>query len=86
MPRYRITITSKDRDAMLDLVRTFHFEVFDHGSRYSKATGYSVDGVADTAMIDKLKQAGYGVRRHEDVDQLGKKRQREVGRGNRYMA
>lgn len=32
MPRYRITITSKDREAMLDLVRKYKIQVFDHGS------------------------------------------------------
>jgi biotin operon repressor len=84
MTRYRITITSQDREAMLDLVRSYHLNVFDHGSRYSKATGYSVDAIADTAHIDQLKDAGYQVQTHEDVDKVGAERQREVGRGNRY--
>ena len=29
-------------------------------------------------------QAGYHVERHEDVDETGKERQKEVGRGDRY--
>ena len=84
MPRYRITITSKDREAMLDLVRKHEIQVFDHGTRFTEATGYSVDAIAEHADIQKLESAGYHVRRHEDVDELGKARQEQVGRGDRY--
>jgi len=84
MPRYRISITSKDREAMLDLVRVHKFKVFDHGSQYSDATGYSVDGIAEPSMIARLQAAGYRVKQHEDVDKAGKERQGEVARGDRY--
>ena len=84
MARYRITITSKDREAMLDLVRKHKIQVFDHGGHYSESTGYDVDAVADAADIKKLKQAGYHVQQHEDVDKVSKARQQEVGRGDRY--
>ena len=83
MPRYRITITSKDREAMLDLVRKHKIQVFDHGNRSTEA-GYIVGAIAEPADIEKLKKAGYGVQQHEDVDKTGKARQREVGRGDRY--
>ena len=86
MPRYRITITSKDREAMLDLVRKYKLQVFDHGNRYSESAGYTVDGIAEPADIQKLEDAGYRVQRHEDVDELGKSRQKEVGQGDRYKA
>jgi hypothetical protein len=84
MPRYRITITSKDREAMLDLVRKHRIQVFDHGIRHTEAEGYSVDAIAEPADIQKLEDAGYHVLRHEDVDERGKARQQEVGRGDRY--
>ncbi|MBV8219144.1 MAG: hypothetical protein JO325_11820 [Solirubrobacterales bacterium] len=84
MPRYRITITSKDREAMLDLVRTHNVQVLDHGNSYSEASGYTVGAVAETAEIKKLRDLGYDVERHEDVDKVGKERQREVGKGDRY--
>ena len=83
MPRYRITITSKDREAMLDLVRKHKIQVFDHGSGSTKG-GYRVDAIAEPIDIDKLEKAGYQIHRHEDVDELGKLRQQEVGRGDRY--
>jgi carboxypeptidase T len=84
MPRYRITITSHDREAMLDLVRKYKLQVFDHGNRYSESTGYTVGAIAQPADIQKLKNAGYHVERHEDVDKLGRERQKEVGHGDRY--
>jgi hypothetical protein len=84
MPRYRITITSKDRVAMLDLVRKHKIRVFDHGIRHTESTGYSVDAMAEPAEIKKLKNVGYHVQQHEDVDEEGKARQQEVGRGDRY--
>ncbi len=84
MPRYRITITSKDREAMLDLVRKHKIQVLDHSARSTESGGYSVDAILEPADIQKLEKAGYDVQRHEDVDKTGKARQKEVGRGDRY--
>ena len=83
MPRYRITITSADREKMLDLVRKHLIEVEDHGS-HSTGSGYTVDAIAEPSDIQKLEDAGYHVERHEDVDETGKERQGEVGLGDRY--
>ncbi len=69
---------------MLGLVRKHKIEVFDHGSQYSESEGFSVDAVATSADIQRLKSAGYRVHQHEDIDKVGKARQREVGRGDRY--
>lgn len=35
MARYRTTIRTKNREAMLDLVRKHKIQVFDHGNRYT---------------------------------------------------
>ena len=84
MARYRITITGKDREAMLDLVRKHNLQVFDHGNRYSDSEGYTVGALAEPADIQVLEKAGYEIERHEDVDKQGKERQQEVGKGDRY--
>jgi carboxypeptidase T len=84
MARYRTTIRTKDREAMLDLVRKHKIQVFDHGNRYTAEEGYSVEAVLEPADIRKLESAGYRVERHEDVEKRGKARQKEVGRGDRY--
>jgi hypothetical protein len=69
---------------MLDVVRVHGIQVFDHAIRRNDVTGYLVDAMAEPAEIEKLKAAGYQVQTHEDVDAVGKERQREVARGNRY--
>ena len=84
MPRYRISIKSHDREAMLDLVRIHKISVYDHGSKQSPSGEYSVDAEADAAQIRTLRAAGYHVDRHEDIDKVGRARQREVGQGDRY--
>lgn len=84
MARYRTTIRTKDREAMLDLVRKHKIQVFDHGNRYTPEEGYSVGAVLEPADIQRLESAGYRVERHEDVEKRGKSRQKEVGHGDRY--
>jgi hypothetical protein len=84
MPRYRITIRSKNREAMLDLVRVHKLQVYDHGVTRTDAAGYTVQATAQPADIQRLKAAGYHVEQHEDVDERGKARQQEVGEGDRY--
>ena len=83
MPRYRVTISHRDREAMLDLVRTLRIQIDEHSAR-STESGHSVDAIVEPQEIQRLEQAGYHVQRHEDVDEIGKERQKEVGRGDRY--
>jgi hypothetical protein len=85
MARYRITISGSDREAMLDLVRKHHIDVSDHGGRAREAGGYSVDAVAEEPVIAMLASLGYRVDKHEDVDRAGRERQKQVGKGNRYL-
>jgi len=84
MPRFHATISSRDREAMLDLVRKHKVQVDDHSNRITESGDYSVDAMLEPPDIQKLEQAGYHVQRHKDVDETGKARQREVGRGDRY--
>jgi hypothetical protein len=84
MPRYRITISSHSGQAMTDLVRKHKIQVLDHGARRSKETGFVVHAIVEEADIKRLRDAGYTVEQHEDVDETGKARQKEVGQGNRY--
>jgi hypothetical protein len=84
MPRYHVTITSKDREAMLDLVRKHKIQVLEHSTQSTESGDHSVDAILEPAEIRKLEKANYDVQRHEDVDETGKARQKEVGRGDRY--
>lgn len=85
MPRYRITISGRDKAAMRDLPDKYRIAVFDHGIRYDPDTGYSVGAFAAPDQIELLRQSGYTVDQHEDADEAAAERHREVGRGNRYL-
>ena len=85
MARYRVTITGRSYAAMADLVRQHQVSV-NRGTARSKDGEYRVDATVDDTTIPELERLGYRVERHEDVDQRGRERQSEVGRGNRYRA
>ena len=84
MTRYRITISGPNNEAMADLVRKHKIQILRNTVRYSKDTGHVVDAIAQPHEIQLLEAAGYNIQRHEDVDEVGKARQKEVGQGNRY--
>ncbi len=84
MPRYRITISSQSGQAMTDLVRKHKIQVLDHGARRGKQGGHMVHAIVEEPDIKRLQDAGYTVQQLEDVDETGKTRQKEVGRGDRY--
>lgn len=69
---------------MADLVRKYKIQVLDHGIRYNKETGFTVDAIIQPNEIQLLREAGYNIHRHENVDKVGKLRQKEIGKGNRY--
>jgi len=84
MPRFHITIHSSDREHLRDLVRVHKLQVFEHGIQRDDA-GYTVHAMAQPAEIAALRAAGYQVEQHEDLDEHGRARQQEVGKGNRYL-
>ncbi len=84
MPRYHVTILGKDYDAIADLVRKYHVAVVRQTAHKLDRGGYTVDAVADPALIHTLEANGYQVQQHEDIDEAGKAGLREVGQGNRY--
>jgi murein tripeptide amidase MpaA len=85
MPRYRITISASSKEAVADLIRKHRINVFDHGRQSSKDGPYIVDALADDAQMRMLETQGYKVECHEDVDEAGSHRQREVSQENRYL-
>ena len=85
MARIHITVHGADRDSMADLVRVHGVRVYPQTLK-EKTEGFQVDAVADDDMIRRLADAGYGVDRHEDVDQAAQDSLGQVGQGNRYAA
>jgi murein tripeptide amidase MpaA len=77
MPRYYVKITGRDYQAMADLVLKYKVHVARHTVE-KLARGYRVNAQADGRQLRALEAAGYKIKRIEDVDKEGKKRQREV--------
>jgi hypothetical protein len=84
MPRYRVTIQGRDYTAMADLVRQHRIDVARHTVQELPSGGYSVQAHVDKDQIPILEAAGYAVTRHENTEKAGKRRQAEIGSGNRY--
>ena len=84
MPRYHISITGPSAEAMADLVRKYKLHIIDHSIKHDKDTGHQVDAIVQPDEIQLLESKGYQIERHEDMDEIGKARQMEVGKGNRY--
>jgi hypothetical protein len=78
MPYYRVTLTGKDRDAMLDLTRRYEVEVFPSTARERESGSWQVDAILESEQIDMLRSAGYEIDQHEDVQEAGLQRQAEV--------
>jgi murein tripeptide amidase MpaA len=85
MARFHVTITSRDAEAVGDLVRKHELTVARH-SIEKLAKGYRVDAHATSAQIRVLETAGYKVKRREDVEREGRKRQAEHGRARALRA
>ena len=84
MPRYHVTISGQGYDAMADLVRTHQVSVLSKTVRHHGKRRYSVDAMVEESAIPRLTEAGYDVKRNHDVTEVGRERQKEVGRGDRY--
>jgi hypothetical protein len=69
---------------MIDLWRVHKVQVLDHGVTHNNGI-FTVHAIAEPAIISRLEHAGYQVAVYEDVDALGKERQAEVSKGNRFL-
>jgi hypothetical protein len=68
MPRYRVTISSRSGEAMVDLVRRHKILVEDHGARRNDDVGLLVHAIATDEEINRLTAAGYIVETRGEVD------------------
>src|SRR6266487_2587184 len=86
VPRYHVTISGPDEEAMAELVQTHGLDILRQTARRNEGEkgGYSVAAIADDDQLKALKTAGFSVERHEDVDELARAHLAEVGGGNRY--
>ena len=67
MPRYRITVSSRSGEAMVDLVRKHKILVSDHGARRNEEVGFLVHAIATDEEINRLRVEGYIVETRGEV-------------------
>ena|SRR4029078_6439044 len=84
MTRYHVTISGRNRDMMLDLVRKYKINVFGNSVEKTPEEGYDVDGFVEDQDIKTLEKEGYKVRVNHNIDEEGKTRQQEISKQNRY--
>lgn len=84
MARYHVTISGQGYTAMADLVRAHQVRVLHKTVRSQGRQRYTVDALVDEQAIPLLIEAGYDVQRNYDPEEVGRQRQKEVGRGDRY--
>jgi hypothetical protein len=84
MPQYHVRIIGDGNDAMADLVRIYHMAVFRHTVEEVDENRYRVDAYIDEDQIVRLEEVGYEIKRIADVEEVGRARQAEVGKGDEY--
>ena len=85
MSRYLVTIFGKNYKTMADLVSKHKIEVLRQtAKRLDNEVGFKVDALVDSQQIQTLKANEYKVEIREDIEEIGKARQAEIGKGNRY--
>lgn len=85
MPRFHIIISDSSREKMIELTRIRGLRVLDHGQTRTPEGMFTAHAIAEPPIIRTVENAGYDVRVLEDVDEVGKLRQAEVGQGNRFL-
>lgn len=84
MTLYHVRINGKDRTSMADLVREYDIAVFRHTYAEVGDSEFRVDAYAEEEQITQLEEVGYKIERLADVEEVGKARQTEVGKGDEY--
>ncbi len=77
MTRYHIRISGHSKELMADLVRKHKIQVFNHGIKHNKETGYLIDAMAIPDEIQLLEKNGYSVQKLENLDEVGKARRKK---------
>jgi hypothetical protein len=83
VPVFHITVRGADRAALADLVRVHRVRVLPQTLHEAEAR---VDALADEDEVRRLRDAGYRVEQHEDVDEAAREDLDQIGRGDRFAA
>ncbi|MEH6471239.1 MAG: hypothetical protein V7752_08315 [Halopseudomonas sp.] len=81
--RFLTVLYASDRDCLARLLRN---EILDVGPIQSRADADEIEVhlYVDTSKIQLLKKAGWKLEVRENLSEIGRKRQKEVGKGDRF--
>jgi hypothetical protein len=83
-PVFRVVITARDRATMLALLDRHRLDI--GGSpRYSAGGAVSIDAYVPADRVDALEGDGVRVEFVGDETAVARERQKEVGKGNRFL-
>jgi hypothetical protein len=80
----RIAIKAPNREALTNLAKEFPLDLGGGGPRRLPDGTMGMEAYTSEEVLDKLKLAGAVFDIMEDATKVGKERQKEVGRGDRF--
>lgn len=81
----RIALKGPKRETLAEWVRQFQLDIWGAGGPRTLPDGtLSMEAYVPEKVLDKLKKAGAVFDVIEDATKVGKERQKEVGRGDRF--
>ena len=80
----RIALKAPNRETLTKLVKEFRLDIGGGGPRRLRDGTLSMEAYTPEEVLDKLKKAGAVFEIMEDATKVGKERQKEVGRGDRF--
>ena len=80
---YKVEVQLTDRENLKMLLDTIHPDVAGRKAK-KKENYFVVEALLDEAQIEWLKKNGYTYKVIENATEVGKERQKEVGKGNRF--
>lgn len=80
----KISLSAPDRETLARFVRELQLDIGGGGPRRLPDGTLSMDAYVPEELLGKLKKAHVAFKIVEDATKVGKERQKEVGRGNRF--
>ena len=80
---YRVLLRAPDRETLARAVRQRGLDI-DH-SHPSREKPLEIEAFLTQAQVDDLKKEGWDLRVRENLSEIGRERQKEVGKGDRFQ-
>jgi hypothetical protein len=82
---FRVSLRAPDRAALATVVRELGLDVdHQHPNEERSARDVGITAFLTQRQIDELKARGWELRVEENLSEIGRERQKEVGKGDRF--